>query len=80
MISAAADTATQTRKAMLRGADFILTAQMPAPQPAWAQQYNARMEPIGPEGLNYPRLPDAKALAPVEPYSTYTLLLGQKNT
>ena len=28
-----------------RGGDFILLAQMPEPQPAWAQQYNARMEP-----------------------------------
>ena len=32
-------------EAALRGGDFILLAQMPAPQPAWAQQYNARMEP-----------------------------------
>jgi hypothetical protein len=28
-----------------RGGDFLILAQMPAPQPAWAQQYNARMEP-----------------------------------
>ncbi len=28
-----------------RGGDFILLAQMPEPQPAWAQQYNAQMEP-----------------------------------
>ena len=32
-------------QAAMRGADFILLAQMPEPQPAWAQQYNARMEP-----------------------------------
>lgn len=32
-------------QAARRGADFILLAQMPEPQPAWAQQYNARMEP-----------------------------------
>ena len=32
-------------EAAVRGGDFILLAQMPAPQPAWAQQYNARMEP-----------------------------------
>ena len=32
-------------EAALRGGDFILLAQMPAPQPAWAQQYNACMEP-----------------------------------
>jgi len=28
-----------------RGGDFIVLAQMPEPQPAWAQQYNAQMEP-----------------------------------
>lgn len=28
-----------------RGGDFILLAQMPEPQPAWAQQYNAQMQP-----------------------------------
>ncbi len=31
--------------AALRGGDFILLAQMPEPQPAWAQQYNQQMEP-----------------------------------
>lgn len=28
-----------------KGGDFILLAQLPAPQPVWAQQYNPRMEP-----------------------------------
>lgn len=28
-----------------KGGDFILLAQMPEPQPAWAQQYDARMHP-----------------------------------
>ena len=32
-------------EAAKQGGDFILLAQMPAPQPAWAQQYNTRMEP-----------------------------------
>jgi hypothetical protein len=27
------------------GGDFILLAQMPEPQPAWAQQYNLKMQP-----------------------------------
>ena len=31
--------------AAIRGGDFMLLAQMPAPQPAWAQQYNLDMEP-----------------------------------
>ena len=32
-------------QAARRGGEFILRAQMPEPQPVWAQQYNARMEP-----------------------------------
>lgn len=31
--------------AVKRGAEFLLLAQLPEPQPTWAQQYNARMEP-----------------------------------
>jgi Pectic acid lyase len=34
------------RHAALRAADFLLLAQMPEPQPAWAQQYNFDMEPV----------------------------------
>ena len=29
-----------------RSGDFLLLAQMPDPQPAWAQQYNADMQPV----------------------------------
>ncbi|NNE00860.1 MAG: polysaccharide lyase [Pirellulaceae bacterium] len=29
-----------------RGAEFLLLAQMPEPQPAWAQQYNRQMQPV----------------------------------
>lgn len=34
------------REAALRGGDFLLRAQMPSPQPAWAQQYNRQMHPV----------------------------------
>lgn len=34
------------RQVLLRAGDFILAAQMPEPQPAWAQQYNFQMEPV----------------------------------
>ncbi|MCC6154000.1 MAG: polysaccharide lyase, partial [Candidatus Hydrogenedentes bacterium] len=34
------------RDAALRGGDFILLAQMPDPQPGWAQQYDAAMHPV----------------------------------
>lgn len=33
------------REAAEKGGGFIILAQMPEPQPAWAQQYNADMEP-----------------------------------
>ena len=33
------------RDAAMAGGDFMLLAQMPEPQPTWAQQYNGRMEP-----------------------------------
>ena len=33
------------RAAALRGGDFLIAAQLPEPQPAWAQQYNPQMEP-----------------------------------
>jgi len=31
--------------AALKAGDFIILAQMPEPQPAWAQQYNQKMQP-----------------------------------
>ncbi|MCC6794341.1 MAG: polysaccharide lyase [Candidatus Hydrogenedentes bacterium] len=37
---------TRFRDAALRGGDFILLAQMPDPQPGWAQQYDAAMHPV----------------------------------
>jgi len=36
---------TDYREAALRGGAFLLQAQLPEPQPGWAQQYNAQMEP-----------------------------------
>ncbi|WP_299468937.1 pectate lyase [uncultured Gimesia sp.] len=33
------------REAALKAGDFIILAQMPEPQPAWAQQYNQKMQP-----------------------------------
>lgn len=34
------------RQAALKGADFLLLAQMPEPQPAWSQQYDFKMQPV----------------------------------
>jgi PelA/Pel-15E family pectate lyase len=35
----------ELRARALQGGEFLLLAQMPEPQPAWAQQYNSRLEP-----------------------------------
>lgn len=37
---------TKYMDAAKRGGDFLITAQMPEPQPAWGQQYNAEMQPV----------------------------------
>jgi len=34
------------RKAMLDFGEFLIRAQLPEPQPAWAQQYNHQLQPI----------------------------------
>ncbi len=36
---------TKYSDAAKRGGDFLILAQMPDPQPAWAQQYSAQMQP-----------------------------------
>ena len=43
----AADIYSDTRysDAAKRGGDFLILAQLPEPQPAWAQQYNTQMQP-----------------------------------
>jgi hypothetical protein len=33
------------RAAAIKGGDFLLLAQLPEPQPVWAQQYNAQLQP-----------------------------------
>ncbi|BCX46840.1 pectic acid lyase [Haloferula helveola] len=33
-------------EAAMRGGDFLIKAQLPEPQPAWAQQYDKRMVPV----------------------------------
>ena len=34
------------RRAMLKFGEFLILAQLPEPQPAWAQQYNHQLQPI----------------------------------
>lgn len=52
-----------------RGGDFLLLAQMPEPQPAWAQQYDLNMHPA------WARRFEPPAIATVESLSALTALM-----
>jgi len=49
------------RDAVLRGADFVLRAQLPPPQRAWAQQYNERLEPAWARRFEPPAVASAES-------------------
>jgi len=50
--------------------DFILLAQMPAPQPGWAQQYNPRMEPAWARKFEPPSLSGGESQGVVQTLMT----------
>lgn len=45
-----------------KGGDFLILAQLPAPQPAWAQQYNAAMEPAWARAFEPPAVCTAESV------------------
>jgi uncharacterized protein YyaL (SSP411 family) len=48
-------------KAACKGGDFLILAQMPDPQPAWAQQYNFQMEPTWARWFEPPAIVSAES-------------------
>ncbi len=54
----------------LRGGDFLLLAQMPQPQPAWAQQYDPNMHPVWDRAFEPPAITGGESQTVLE-----TLLL-----
>ncbi|MFG0261260.1 MAG: pectate lyase [Novipirellula sp. JB048] len=63
------------RVAALRLADSLLTAQMPLPQPAWAQQYNSAFEPIWARKFEPPAISGGESQTVME-----TLLLAYERS
>lgn len=51
--------------AACKGGDFIILAQMPEPQPAWAQQYNFQMEPVWGRKFEPPAVASAESIGVV---------------
>jgi hypothetical protein len=53
-------------KAAKRGGDFLLLAQMPEPQPVWAQQYDAAMHPAWARAFEPPSVTSNESAQVVE--------------
>ncbi|GAA5510325.1 pectate lyase [Novipirellula caenicola] len=45
----------------MRGGDFLVLAQMPSPQPGWAQQYNEQMQPAWARKFEPPAISGAES-------------------
>ena len=66
------------RKAAERGGDFLLLAQMPEPQPAWAQQYNNRMEPAWARKFEPPAVTGGESKGAIQVLIRLYLATGQE--
>ena len=65
-------------EAAKRGGDFLLLAQMPEPQPAWAQQYDADMHPAWARRFEPPAIVTRESLDAIDVLSTLYVATGDK--
>src|SRR4029077_9180464 len=63
------------RAAAERGGAFLILAQMPEPQPAWAQQYDRKMHPVWDRKFEPPAITGLESQDALE-----TLLLLHRKT
>lgn len=63
------------RESAIKLADSLLDAQMPDPQPAWAQQYNAQMEPIWARKFEPPAITTSESFSVID-----TLMMAYRET
>lgn len=61
-----------------KGADFILLAQMPEPQPGWAQQYDFRMHPAWARGGEPPGIASNETRVALEALLAFYLETGEE--
>ncbi len=69
---------TAYRDSALRAADFLLAAQMPDPQPAWAQQYNYAMQPVWARKFEPPSISGGESQVVIEALMDLTIATGDK--
>lgn len=64
------------RKSALAGIDFLLLAQMPEPQPIWAQQYNMEMQPVWARRFEPPAVSGGESQVVIEALLDFALKTG----
>jgi PelA/Pel-15E family pectate lyase len=65
-------------EAAKRGGEFLLRAQMPEPQPAWAQQYNAAVEPAWARAFEPPAITAGESVGVLRQLVDLYLELGDE--
>ena len=68
----------QYRQAQLRFGDFLIRAQLPEPQPAWAQQYSYELQPIWARKFEPPAAAGAESQDVIRTLLTLTELTGER--
>jgi hypothetical protein len=66
------------RQAMLKFGDFLILAQLPEPQPAWAQQYNHQLQPIWARKFEPPAIAGRESEDAIETLLYLTEVTGEK--
>jgi PelA/Pel-15E family pectate lyase len=66
------------RQAALRGGEFLLDAQLPDPQPGWAQQYNYRMQPMWARKFEPPSITGGEARGVLESLMDLYVVTGEQ--
>ncbi|GBD34903.1 hypothetical protein HRbin36_00004 [bacterium HR36] len=64
-------------RAAVRGGEFLLLAQMPEPQPAWAQQYNFAVQPAWARAFEPPAIASAESASAMRALITLYLATGE---
>ncbi len=69
---------SRCRQAQLKFGDFLIRAQLPEPQPAWAQQYNHQLQPIWARRFEPPAAAGAESQDVIRTLLTLTELTGER--
>ena len=68
----------ELREAALRAGEFLLRAQLPEPQPGWAQQYNFRMEPAWARKFEPPAMSSSESKGAIQALLDLYLATGEE--